>query len=560
MLKHLSITNFAIIDHIELDFFDGLTVLTGETGAGKSILIDAISLLLGDRASQDLIRSESEKATIEATFSFQNETIRAKLTKLGISAMEDQIVITREISNQNKNSLKINQVNVTLQDLKDISKELADVHSQFDTQRLINPSNYVQLIDGFNRKKMDTYIAEYSEALHYYHLKRKEYLDFTKKQKDATGKLEMNQFQLKELTDFHLELNELESLSEEESLLSNFDKIYSTLGEINSISEDAQFMDHFYEFVEGLDKLSKYGQDFTELHKSVENLYYEMDDAVHQVKDKFDHLNFDPDALRSIQERIHDLETLQKKYKMTVPELIEYIYFLEKEIDQVTNFDEYLKRSKKELSDSFEKALEKGKILTVLRKQISDKISSEIKVVLKDLVLPNTEFEILVTPKLPQDSLDSEKFLNHGFDEIELMISTNLGEPLKPLSKTASGGEMSRVMLAFKTIFIRSQNLSTIIFDEIDTGISGFVAKQIAKKIHEISHFCQVISITHIPQVVAVGEHHLKVMKQIDKMRTVAKADYLEFNDRIIDIAQMISGDKVTEASLQSAKELLING
>lgn len=559
MLKHLSITNFAIIDHIELDFYDGLTVLTGETGAGKSILIDAISLLLGDRASQDMVRSNSDKAVIEATFSFQNEAIRGKLSKLGISTIDDQIVITREISTQNKNTLKINQMNVSLQDLKDISKELADVHSQFDTQRLIHPANYIQLIDGFNRKKMDNYLEEYSVALESYLMKRKAYIDLTKKQKEAEGKLEMNLFQLNELTDFHLEEGELERLTEEESLLSNFDKIYSTLGEINQISDELEFMNHFYEIVNGLDKLSKFGQEFTQLHQSSQNLYYEMDDITHQIKDKFDQLNFDPDELKSIQERLHDLDSLQKKYKMTIQELIDFIKTLELEIDKVQNFDEYLEKAKKELNDSYEKTIEKGKTLTTLRKQIALKISTEIKVVLKDLVLPNTEFEILVTQKLPTHNLDSDAFMGHGFDEIELMISTNLGEPMKPLSKTASGGEMSRVMLAFKTIFIRSQNLSTIIFDEIDTGISGFVAKQIAKKIQEISHFCQVISITHIPQVVAVGEHHLKVSKQIEKNRTIAKATYLEFNERVTDIAQMISGDKISESTIQSAKELLIN-
>lgn len=559
MLKHLSITNFAIIDHIELDFFDGLTVLTGETGAGKSILIDAISLLLGDRASQEMIRSESDKSLIEATFVYQNESIRGKLSKLGISTLDNTLVISREINSQNKNTIKINQVAVSLQDLKDISKDLADVHSQYDTQRLINPSNYIQLIDGFNRQKIETYLHEYTARLNEYHTCLKEYNALSKKQHDASGKLEIYEYQFKELTDSSLRSDEYESLQEEERLLSNFDKIYSTLHEIKAFSEDLNFMEHFYEIVTRLEKVSSVNQEFLEMHKNTENFYYEMDEILHQVNQKINSMNFDPDELKTIQNRLHDLETLQNKYKMTIPELIEYVVFLENEIDQSLNYEEYLEVAKRKLSFAFSKAVEAGKVLSVIRKQIAEKISNEIKVVLKDLVLANTEFRIFVTQNLPQDPFSAEKFLSYGFDEIELMISTNVGEPMKPLSKTASGGEMSRIMLAFKTIFIRSQNLSTIIFDEIDTGISGFVAKQIAKKIREISNFCQVISITHIPQVVAVGEHHLKVEKIVEGKRTIAKATYLDFNGRVRDIAQMISGEKITDSAIQNAKELLIS-
>ncbi|MDD3123388.1 MAG: DNA repair protein RecN [Candidatus Izemoplasmatales bacterium] len=559
MLKHLKITNFAIIDTIEIDFYSGFTVLTGETGAGKSILIDAISLLLGDRASQEMVRSGETTATIEAIFEYDHEQIRAKLNKLGIDTFDNEIKIYREITTQNKNIVKLNNISISIQDLKDITKNLSDVHSQFDTQRLINPSSYVELIDGFKRQMSEQYLDEYHDYLAVYKDKLHVFNNLSNTKKELNEKLEIYQYQLKDILKYKLSADEVDTLQEQENVLSNFDNIFSHLREAKSILEDQAMMDMFYQVFSSLERLSSVSKDFLELTQRTENYYYEMDDISHQINQKIDSMNFDPDELESIQERLHELQSLQEKYHMTIPELIEHTVFLENAVDQTVNFDEYIEKAKIELQKAFENVLKSTKNLTSLRIQVSEKITKELKNVLKDLVLPNTEFKIDIKQQSPKDMFDSSKFLNHGIDEIEFFISTNLGEPLKPLSKTASGGEMSRIMLAFKAIFIRSQNLSTIIFDEIDTGISGYVAKQIACKMQEISEFCQVISITHIPQVVAKGKYHLKVEKHEIKNRTVAKAYYLDLDSRIKEIAHMISGDKLSEASIQSAKELLIN-
>ncbi len=559
MLKHLSIRNFAIIDQLDLSFFDGLTVLTGETGAGKSILIDAIALLLGDRASQDMIRSGEDYASVEAVFDSFSEEVRAKLTKLGISTLDENITIIRTVNTQNKNTIKINSQIVTLQDLKDVTKNLADVHSQFDTQRLINPSNYIDLIDGFLRQKMDLLVLDYKTSLDLYHQKLNEYHLLLKKKNELELKLEMYQFQLEELTQLNLENTDLEALKNEESTLTNFDQINTLLQESNAIFEEYDLLARMYQLKQSFEKLSKYNSNFIESTEKLNEFYYEIQDINHLLSNQIDLMSFDPETLQEIQDKIHQFEKIEKKYQMSIPSLIEYMHFIENEIDQSINYDSYLENAKENTITEFNKTIDKAKNITLLRNQIATKITKEIKVVLSDLVLPKTEFEIIVSEDLPTTFEDSHKFLNNGFNTVEFMISTNVGEPMKPLSKTASGGEMSRIMLAFKTIFIRSQNLSTIIFDEIDTGISGFVAKQIAKKIKEVSAYCQVLSITHIPQVVAIGDHHLKVKKQQVKNRTVAFTEYLDFPGRINEIAAMISGDLVTPTSIETAKELLLN-
>ncbi|MGD9910081.1 MAG: DNA repair protein RecN [Candidatus Izemoplasmatales bacterium] len=558
MLKHLTIHNFAIIDSLSLDFHQGFTVLTGETGAGKSILIDAISLLLGDRASTEMIRSGKEAATVEAIFTYESSDISAKLTKLGIATLDNELVIHRTISLSNKNAIKINNQSVSLQDLKDITKHLADIHSQFDTQRLINPQTYIDLIDGFLKQKMDKVVEEYKVELSIYHQKYKEMNELIKKKNDLLQKLEMYQFQLKELNSLDLQNVNMDELKNEELSLQNFDQIYSLLQEAKSLLDDSEMMNLFFDFKELLIKISRFQSEFKEQSTKIDEYYYEIDDVRRDLSKQLDKMSFDPAYLEDLQERINHLEKIEKKYAMSIPELIEYQAFIEKEIDQSVNYDEYLEKANQSLLIAFNNTIEKAKAITLLRRQVASKITKEIKNVLEDLVLPKTEFEIEVSENLPNSVNDSQMFLSSGCNQIEFMISTNVGEPLKPLSKTASGGEMSRIMLAFKTIFIRSQNLSTMIFDEIDTGISGFVAKKIAKKMKEISEYAQVLSITHIPQVVAFGDHHLKVEKKTVSSRTIASTKYLEYSERVNEIAAMLSGDKITSFAIENAKELLV--
>ena len=558
MLSYLRVSDFAIIEQIELHFHPGMTVLTGETGAGKSILIDAISLVLGDRASSEMIRFGKEKATIEALFLVKNDEIRRVLQKLGIFDYEEEVSIYREISSNNKNIIKINHKTVSLSDLKELSPLLADIHSQFDTQRLINPTTYLDLLDGFRPDLVHIALEQYLVALKEYKTQYQKYLSFVKRKDELTEKKEMYAYQLAEIEALHLVIDEETSIEEELSLLTNFDKIYSNLNEIKVLLDEKGLLDSIYDLLMHYEKLVHYAKEFGVGHELIQNFYYELKELEYGINDNIDHLNFDPFRLNQLQERSHELEKIQEKYQKTITELLEYRDFLQQSLDETENYDEYLKTTYNDLSKAFENVLKQGENLSQIRKQIAKKIESELQVVLKDLVLQNTKFEVMFSDTRPKDILDHTFFKETGFDEIDFYLSTNIGEPLKPLSKTASGGEMSRIMLAFKTIFIRSQNLSTIVFDEIDTGISGYVAKQIAKKIKEISKTCQVLSITHIPQVVSIGNHHLKVEKLETHNRTVAKAEYLTFEERVMEVAQMISGEKPTSSSINSAKELLL--
>jgi len=557
MLKHLSISNFAIIESIELDFHDGLTVLSGETGAGKSILIDAISLVLGERASSEMIRTNTPTATIKAVFSHENEAVSRKLAKLGLDFYANEFEITRTISQNGKNTIQINQKNVTLQDLKELSGLLADIHSQFDTQRLIHPSNYVELIDNFKRSFMDRRIEEYKEMLSRLRQKVHEAEELKRKKEDFLKKQEIHRFQLNELQKLNLSLGEEESLREEEHYLENFDKIYSILEEIKATMESDEFAVSFSLIKDHFDRLGDLGATYKEKSDQFKDHYYELWDLMEEVSKESSKMNFDPQELNRISERLHLIQSTKEKYKMTSEELLEHITFLKKAVEIGENVDEYIEKTTKEANLLLDQTLVIANDLTSKRKSICAQISADLKVVLNDLALPNTQFEIQITPQAITSLKDIGLFMEYGIDTIEFLISPNVGEAKRPLSKSASGGEMSRIMLGFKAIMFKSAGVGTVIFDEIDTGISGAVAKKIARKMEDIAQSVQVLSITHIPQVVARGKHHLKVEKKEVSKRTMAFARYLSSEERIEEIAKMISSDKPTQASMQSARELL---
>ena len=559
MLKSLSVTNFAIIDHIDLNFTSGMTVITGETGAGKSLIIDAISLLLGDRASVEMIRHQADKAIIIGTFTFENEALKSLLDQYNIESFDHVINIRREITLQNKNSIKVNDTTISLQQLKEISHYLADVHSQFDTQRLINPTYYLDLLDGYKSEIMTSYLEKYRKLFESYRIEFANYRHLLNKRQDLIDKNDLYRYQLQELTDLNLIFNEDEDLRHQADILTNFDKIYEHLQTIKILLHEKDTVDNLYEISNHFQRLAEMTDEFHSDMEKTRDLYYELDDIEKSITKRLKLMNYDPDDLNRILERLHTLQSVANKYHKTIPELIEYQNLLKQWIDQTDNYGTYLETATLTLKDTFNATLEAAKNISTIRRQIADRIENELAMVFTDLALPQTQFSIVIDSKIPKDIFDNNAFLDNGLDQAEFMISTNIGEPLKSLSKTVSGGEMSRIMLAFKTIFIRSQKLATMIFDEIDTGISGQVARQIARKIKAISKTCQVISISHIPQVVAIASTHLKVWKVDDSQRTTTFVKELTYEERINDLSEMISGDNITDNTRKSAKELLIS-
>jgi DNA repair protein RecN (Recombination protein N) len=558
LLKHLHIQNYAIIDDLQLDFYEGMTVLTGETGAGKSIIVDAISLLLGDRASKEMISSKSKTATVTGVFSLAEDNLR-KVLKYNNIDYDDYITIERTISIENRNIVKINKQTSSIKVLKELAMHLADIHSQFDTNRLINPDNYLSLVDNFRKEKVANYLKSYNTAFTEYKNSLASYNKLMKEKENTLKQLDLFSYQLKELLELDLKANEEAELSEQINLLENMDKINSVLEKFNSVVSETKVTENIYELKSDIESIQDTSQDFKHLSTRLSDVYYEFDDIHQTLRDKLSSLDYDQNDYDNMISRLNDIDRFKRKYHKSTEELLDYKVYLEAQANKVENYDELLKDLHNNLLEKFNLLNQETNKLSSFRKDVAKKITKEIIETLHDLVIKNADFEIRFFDSIPNDEFDHSIFTEYGTDRIDFYISTNKGEPLKQLSKTASGGEMSRVMLAFKSIFVRSNQISTIIFDEIDTGISGYIAKQIANKIREISEICQVISITHIPQVVATGTHHISVRKKTLKDTTETKVLYLNYEQRVEEIAKMISADKVTKASIESAKELLIS-
>ena len=556
MLNRLIVKNFAIIEDINISFHTGLTVLTGETGAGKSLIIDSISLLLGDRANSEMIRNGEEKALITGEFSFNNKRLGALLDSLDIDYVDNQITINRTITG-NKNVVKVNNKVITLNELKAISKYLADIHQQFDMVKLLNKENYLEIVDGFKYDLVNDYKNKYLTSLESLKTKEKEYLDLLDKVNEIKEKREEYEYQLKELEAFGLRENEEEEINSEIELLKNFDKIYELLHESKELIEKDSLSD-IYEIKENISKLSNYQSEYVDIYEKLNDHYYELESIFDDIKHKTNHLDYDPKRLDELEERRSDLKGLLKKYKKDIPELIAY----KEELKLLLQSDEDLSISvsekKKELEDSYNQTYDYAYSLSKLRSEISHNIEKELMANLKDLSLESI-FSIRINTQEKDKDLSLSIFNENGIDDIDFYIETNIGEGIKPLNKVVSGGEMSRIMLAIKALFIKSQKIETVIFDEIDTGISGEIAKKVALKIKDISLNSQVITITHLPQVASLSNNHIKISKEIIKGRTYTSIKELNIEEKIYEIALMISDGRVTNKQLEYAKEMVIN-
>ena len=550
MIRSLHVNNFAIIDDIKVDFKPNMTSLTGQTGAGKSLIIDCISLLLGARADNDMIRYNETKAIINGVFDYKNKKIDEILDKYGIPKKE-YLTINREISSRSK--ITLNDTPITLNQLKEISFYLADIHVQNDTYKLVNPDNYLNIIDLFSDKEIDELYNNYQLSLLDYKEALKEYKDATNKNDEIYEKLDLLKFQYDELSKLDLKENELDNITKEINVLLNYDRIYNNL---NLALEKLASVDDLYDSANYLKKIKEYSEDYDNYTNQIENAYYSLDDIKSEIKKFISSMDFDKDYLESLQERENELNRIVKKYKMGINELISHITKIKKEIDKCENFDEFVSSCYKDLEAKFKKVLENVKKLESLREKTAKILSKELIKVSKELDLENINFEIVFKYNDTTDPINTI-FYESGISNVDFLISLNKGEPVKPLSKVASGGELSRIMLGLKTILAEKQNLSLMVFDEIDSGISGVTASHIAKKIKEISKSTQVLCITHLPHVASIADTQLYISKYEKDNRTYTKVEELDYNERVKQIAIMISGDKITENALENAKELL---
>ncbi len=553
MLKRLTITNLAIIENIDVSFGEGFTVLTGETGAGKSLVIDSLSLLLGARASNELIRAGEDSASIKGVFSVNNKNLKAVLMSLDIPENDGELVVNRTLS-KNRSTIKVNGVSITLTDLIRISKYLADIHSQFDFEKILNPENYLGIIDGFSGELTASYKKDYSLLLSAYREKKHEYQALLEKQKKIDEDRDFYEFQYKELKRADLHEGEEEEIEAEISLLTNYDKVYSLSQEANEIAHE-DFMDRLYELNKTLGKLVKYQPQYQDVQTQLDDKYYEIIDMIDGLKKDLNNIDYDPDRLNELEQRDQDLTELKRKYKKTIPELIAYKNELEETLGDNSDFEGQISDKKKEMDLAFKNVKQKGEELTTIRKKIALSIEKELQQHMSDLHLKasfNVDF-------LPFTSTDDSILKEDGLDTVDFLIETNVGEGLKSLSKVISGGEASRIMLAFKATLIKANKIPTVIFDEIDTGVSGESAQSVARKIHEISLSSQVISITHMPQVASLSDHHILISKEVKGNRTYAHMKELTLDEKIKQVAYLISGGSITEKQLEYAKEMVLS-
>ncbi|MBO4622659.1 MAG: DNA repair protein RecN [Bacilli bacterium] len=550
MLVNLNVKNFAIIDNINVTFKDGMTVLTGETGAGKSLIIDAIGLLFGKRASMDMIRSGEDKATIEGTFSDYDSEITKILDEIGIDYQDEEyLTIKREIYASGKSVCKINNQTCNLSQLAEISEFIGDIHCQEDTIGLINPKNYLRFLNNNDiEKKADEYAKSYNE----YKANLASYKELLKKSEESKEKEDFLKYNLKEYNNAKLDVNEEINLKQEASNMANYEKMVSDVKEINDVY-NSDSLSSLYQVVKSLDRLAKYDEAYLELKKNFEEAYYNLEAIFEDDKLRLSNFEYDEDRLDQINNRLLVYSDFKRKYKKDIPELIEYFEGIKKELDFIENYDVYLEDAKNKLDLSLTNTYNLGLKLHDARSQVAKLLEEDVKNNLVDLQLKNALFEIRF------NEISKDNLYKDGLDQIDFLVTFNKGEPLKPLSKVASGGELSRFMLAIKTSLGKSLPLQTKIFDEIDHGVSGAVAFAIGKKISSIAKSSQVLCITHLPQVASIANHQLNISKYVDENRTYSVVNELTDEERIIEIAKMISNGNVTNASIETTKELLNN-
>ncbi len=556
MLVTLSVTNFAIIDHLEINFHSGMTVLTGETGAGKSLIIDAIGLLFGKRASNDMIRFNESKATVEGIFSINSLELFNQLDLLGIEYNKDEyLIIKREIYSSGKSICRINNTAVSLVQLSTLSEQIGDIHSQLDTLGLINPKNYLYFLSS---PLCQEYLNEYSLSLKEYKHNEKEYNDLIKLNQENTLKKDFLEYQFKELKQANISIDEEKSLKEELSYLSHYEQIVEQIHSFKDLYDDNDILSKIYDSINYLNKLITFDEKYQSLKDIVEESYYNLDNVLSDPLFKINNIQFDENRLNEINERLSVYSDLKRKYKKNTDEIIEYYHSIEKTLQDIDNYDSLIQELQNKTNQSFHKVLDIAKNISNERKNVASQLTTKVEEQLADLQLKNTKFNIEFHDQNLQDT-NNINFYKDGIDNVDFMVSFNKGEPLKPLSKVVSGGEMSRFMLALKTILGNKMPLQTKIFDEVDTGVSGVVAYSIAKKIKTISEKSQVLCVTHLSQVAAIGDHHLKIAKSIVDGRTITEVKELTNDERIEEIATMISNGKPSLSSREVAKELLNN-
>ena len=535
MINHISISNFAIIENTEIDFDHGLNIITGETGSGKSIVIEAISLALGSRADSAFVRFGADKAVVQLAGELNGE----------------EIVITREVSSAGKNLCRLNGQIVTLSELLVTCRKLADIHGQYDNQSLLNSDNHINLVDRFHSDEIDPIKEVFLQRYEEYTSVKSRLTALLATEAENLRKKDFYRFEIDEIAAADLKPGEDEELEEKISLLQNSEKIYSAVEGTYELlnNSDNGLISALGTAMSSLQSISGYSKELNSISEDFSDLFYRLDDIAGNLRDIKDKVTFSPYELDDAISRLNTIDGLKRKYGPSIDDILAYMNRISEELFNIDNFDSLKIKLSAETEDAREKLKEQAEILTKARKRSAAELEKSIEKELKDLNFDSAQLSI--------DFKELPTMGPNGNDLIEIMISTNRGEPLKPLAKIASGGEISRIMLAIKNITGTYDSIPTMIFDEIDAGISGITASIVGRKLKEIAEHHQIICITHLPQIAACGQSHYRIYKEVNNEKTYTRVDKLKDSEAVDEIARLLGGENITDTTRKSAIELL---
>ena len=553
MLSNLYIENIAVIEKTSIDFKKGLNVMTGETGAGKSIVIDSINAVLGNRTSKELIRTGASSAFVSAEFTNLSEKAIAVIYEAGFELEDGELLIQREISTTGKNKCRINGRPATVSTLKEIGVQLINIHGQHESYELMSPELHISYIDKL--AGLESEIEAYQEVYKKYKKLSAELKKATVDESERERKIDLLKYQIDELEDADLRDGEYEELNEQKAVLQNSEKIIeaimSSRALMNGDEESSGVLENLQEINSQLSDISGYMSEVEPINSRIESAIYELEDCLSELTGLTDLVDTDGGSLDSIEERLDLIYTLGKKYGSTIKEMLDFLDKAKKELNALVMYDENREALIKECDKAYKEAEKLAKALSEKRRATSSEFADKVCEEMAFLDMPNVKL-FVVQEKCELNSL--------GCENIEFLISTNPGEPPKPISKIASGGELSRMMLAVKNVLSDKDDIDTLIFDEVDTGISGSAAQKVGLKLREVSKSRQVLCVTHLAQIAAMGNSHFKISKSVRDEKTFTKVEELDHEGRKQELARIIGGTEMTKASLDYAEEMLRAG
>lgn len=565
MLEELNIKNFALIDELHLDFGEGLNILTGETGAGKSIVIGAVSAVLGEHLSGEYIRSGEKKAQVEGSFKISsNKAVKTILSEMGIEE-EEELILSREITSSRKSSYRVSGKMVTLSTLKKVSQGLVDLHGQHEHQSLLIVDNHLHLLDALGGKRLGDLREKVTSQFYILEDLKKRCQRLQADEEESLRRLDLGRFQIEEIEKANLVVGEDKELEERIKVLQNAERLLQLSNQscdlLSGEERESSLRDNLSIVLGKLKEIILFDKSLEPVLKSLEDAFYQVEDATRDLKGYKDSLDFSPRELEEASVRLDLINSLKRKYGKTISEVLAFKEKLKKEVQSISQRDEEKGVVLKEIERVSLSLSKKAKELSLKRQEIAKGLEEKVKDELSNLGMKKCQFRVSITQKEKEFGLVVDgRSLNlepRGIDKVEFLISPNPGEDLKPLAKIASGGEMSRIMLALKSILSKVDPVPSLIFDEIDTGIGGEAARMMGRTLSSLSSSHQVICVTHLPAIASFADHHYYVEKEVVGGRTKIRLRHLDKRARVRELARMLRGEGITETTLRDAEELL---